>query len=209
MLLTTAYLPPIEYFAAIAAEYSFNDIYIEACENYQKQSYRNRFKFLSPDGPQALNFPVVHENGTFSLPITEIKVDWSTPWALKTKRALQTAYYSSAFFEYYQDELFAIFDAQPETLWELNRLLTEWLLRKFGIPARLIPTDHFSTRDSGDYGGDLRALIHPKRPNSILQDLGLGRPYWQVFSGRFGFVPGLSALDLLFNEGPGSIDYLI
>ncbi len=209
MLLSTAYLPPVEYFAAIAANYSFESIYIEACEHYQKQSYRNRFKFLAPDGPQALNFPVVHEGGTFSLPIQEIKVDWSTPWAAKTKRALDTAYYSSAFYEYYRDELFSIYDSRPVTLWGLNTALTQWLLRKFGIPAELVPTHSFCPPDSDEYGEDLRGVIHPKRDNSILSELGLEKPYYQVFGDKFGFVGGLSAIDLLFNEGPGAIDYLI
>ena len=38
--------------------------------------------------------------------------------------------------------------------------------------------------------------------------LGLGKPYFQVFSGRHGFIPNLSVMDLLFNEGPDSILYL-
>jgi len=208
VLLCTAYLPPIEYFAAIASEYSFSDIYIEACEHYQKQSYRNRFKFLAPDGPQALNFPVVHENGSFNLPIKEIRVDWSTPWALRTKRALEASYGSSAFFEYYRDGLFAIYDERPETLWELNRRLTTWMLQRFGIPAILKETSHYTAPDSVEYGCDLREAIHPKRSNSILGDLALEKPYFQVFSGKYGFTPNLSALDLLFNEGPNALSYL-
>ena len=50
-------------------------VYIEACENYQKQSYRNRCLFYAADGVQALTFPVVHENGTHKLPISAIRVD--------------------------------------------------------------------------------------------------------------------------------------
>ena len=50
--------------------------------------------------------------------------------------------------------------------------------------------------------------FHPKRPDSILSSLGLERPYFQVFADRFGFTPGLSVLDLLFNEGPDSLLWL-
>ena len=35
------------------------------------------------------------------------------------------------------------------------------------------------------------------------------RPYYQVFSDKFGFIPGLSVLDLLFNEGPDAVSYLL
>ena len=66
-------------------------VYIETCENYQKQSYRNRCRFYGADGVQTLSFPVVHEGGTHKLPISEIKVDWSKPWPQQHKKALISA----------------------------------------------------------------------------------------------------------------------
>ena len=55
---------------------------------------------------------------------------------------------------------------------------------------------------------DLRESIHPKRGNSILKDLQLEKPYFQVFAQKHGFIRDLSIMDLLFNEGPDSILYL-
>ena len=55
---------------------------------------------------------------------------------------------------------------------------------------------------------DFRESIHPKRKNTILADLELEKPYFQVFFGKYGFQPDLSIMDLLFNEGPDSILYL-
>ena len=55
---------------------------------------------------------------------------------------------------------------------------------------------------------DLREMIHPKRPDTILKDLALEKPYFQVFAQKHGFQSGLSIMDLLFNEGPDSILYL-
>jgi len=238
VLLTTAYFPPIEYFALMA---KYSVIYLEACENYQKQSWRNRCRILTANGPEALNVPVVHENGTFSLPIKEIRVDYSTPWVLRTERAIESSYSSSPFFIYYKDELFAILDSQPATLWELNRRLIDFFCRKTGIAPEIRETTEFTApgvrvsppqaghtappvldgplplkpRAAMASGGDTltpaedyRSMIHPKRPNTIMRDLGLERPYWQVFRDKFGFVPGLSIMDLLFNEGPESICWL-
>ncbi|MCR4571697.1 MAG: WbqC family protein [Bacteroidales bacterium] len=215
MLLSTAYFPPIEYFA-ILAEYS--SVYMEACENYQKQSYRNRCRILTANGPEALNVPVVHENGTFALPIKEIRVDYSTPWVLRTERAIESAYYSSPFFIYYRDALFAILDSRPETLWELNRRIIDFFCGKIGIAPEIRETIAFvpavacpaytGTAGPAAVAEDYRSVIHPKRPNTIMRDLGLERPYWQVFRDKFGFVPGLSIMDLLFNEGPESICWL-
>ena len=77
-----------------------------------------------------------------------------------------------------------------------------------GIKAEIRFTDHYSPHGSNEYGEDLRELIHPKRDNHILEELGLKKPYFQVFSGKYGFKSNLSIMDLLFNEGPDSISYL-
>ena len=190
-------------------------VYLEACEHYQKQSWRNRFRYYAADGPQCLNFPIVHVGGTHELPITEIKVDYSTPWLLSTERAIASAYESSAFFEYYRDELFAILESCPETLFDLDVQIIRFFLRKTGIAADLRMTDEYLPvrsrevpLDTGRYGMDYREVIHPKRPDSILKDLKLEKPYFQVFARKYGFVSNLSIMDLLFNEGPDSISYL-
>ena len=196
-VLTIAYFPPIEYFALLA---KYSSVYVEACENYQKQSWRNRCRILTANGPENLRFPVKHVGGTFSLPIREIEVDYSTPWVEKTERCIETAYRSSAFFDYYRDELFAILDEHPRTLWELDLRIIRFFLQKTGLRTELVPTQSFAAE---------RVDIHPKRPNAILHELGLERPYYQVFAERYGFVPNLSVMDLLFNEGPASLDFIL
>lgn len=216
VLLTTAYFPPIEYLAAIANECRFNPgmtvvepavVYIEACEHYVKQSWRNRCRFYAADGAQTLNFPVRHED--FGKPISQMRIDWKTDWLTRHERAIISAYRTSPYFEYYQDELFAILDSRPELMLDFNTQILRFFLRKTGIPADIRFTSEWeAVTIEGDKVTDLREAIHPKRPNTILKDLGLERPYWQVFSPKYGFIPGLSIMDLLFNEGPDSICYL-
>lgn len=231
-LLSTAYFPPISYFAAIAQEMeglikkgddrknilpsplSSSVVFIEACENYQKQSYRNRCRFYGADGVQTLSFPIVHDNGTHKNLISEVRVDYSKPWVLQHKRAITSAYGTSAYFEYYQDELFAILDAQPEKLLDLNTSLLRFFLEKTGLKADIHLTDEFRLDGSATLHGekiiceDLREVIHPKRQNNILSQLELEKPYFQVFSQKHGFKSDLSIMDLLFNEGPDSILFL-
>ena len=231
-LLSTAYFPPISYFAAIAQEMkglirkgddrksilpsplSSSVVFIEACENYQKQSYRNRCRFYGADGVQTLSFPIVHDNGTHKNLISEVRVDYSKPWVLQHKRAITSAYGTSAYFEYYQDELFAILDGQPEKLLDLNTSLLRFFLEKTGLKADIHLTDEFRLDGSATLHGekiiceDLREVIHPKRQNNILSKLELEKPYFQVFSPKHGFKSDLSIMDLLFNEGPDSILFL-
>ena len=223
-------MPPVSWFAAIAEEMdglsnrrdgdsslelSPSVVYIEACENFQKQSYRNRCRFYAADGVQALSYPIVHEGGTHKLPISEIKIDWSTPWLQQHQRAIISAYRTSAYFEYYQDELFAIMESRPDKLFDLNMALIKFFIEKTGLAVDLRMTDEFSREgilSSPDGSAirceDLRERIHPKRPNTILRDLKLEKPYFQVFAQKHGFQSGLSIMDLLFNEGPDSILYL-
>ncbi len=216
MLLGIAYFPPVSYFALIAEGMSISsgggivpaEVYIEACENYQKQSWRNRCRYYAADGPQYLNFPIVHE-GTHELPIREIKVDYSTPWLLRTERAIASAYESSAYFDYYKDELFGILESRPGTLFELDLEIIRFFLRKTGVAANIHLTDEYvPVGETSPYGRDFRGLLHPKRPDTVLKDLGLEKPYFQVFARKYGFIPNLSIMDLLFNEGPESILYL-
>lgn len=193
-------------------ELSPSVVYMEACENYQKQSYRNRCRFYAADGVQALSFPIVHEAGTHKLPISQIKVDYSTPWVQQHKRAIVSAYRTSAYFEYYQDELFEILDSRPEKLFDLNMALIRFFIEKTGIKVDLRFTSDYSPQGlvegSSVICEDLREVIHPKRPNDILTSLDLEKPYFQAFARKYGFKSDLSVMDLLFNEGPDSIMFL-
>lgn len=211
MTLSVAYFPPVSWFAAAAKGFTLSSdgvnpsvVMLEACENYQKQTYRNRCRIATANGVENLSVPVVHEGGTFRLPVTEIRVDYSVPWVRRTERAISSAYESSAYFEYYRDDVFAILDSHPRTLWELDMALIAFFVRKTGIAVDFRPTETFSA----DPEDDLRNVIHPKRKNGILASLGLEKPYFQVFAGKYGFMPDLSVMDLLFNEGPDSIMYL-
>lgn len=179
-------------------------VLVEACENYQKQSYRNRCYILASDGPQMLQVPVVHGP---SMAIPSVLVDYSTPWVLRTQRALDTAYETAAYYEYYRDGVFALLNARPETLWELNLSTIRYLLYNIGIACLVEPTLDFAAPLV--LADDYRYVIHPKHPDTVLEDLDLSRPYYQVFRDRLGgFTPRLSALDLLFNEGPDSIGWV-
>ena len=196
-------------------ELSPSVVYIEACENYQKQSYRNRCRFYAADGVQALSFPIVHEGGTHKNPVGEVNVDYSTPWLQQHERAIVSAYRTSAYFEYYQDELFEVLDSRPERLLDLNMALLHFFIEKTGLMVDLRLTSEYSpegvVQDADGHEvkcDDLREVIHPKRPNSILSDLELEKPYFQVFAQKHGFQSDLCSIDLLFNEGPESVLYL-
>ncbi len=185
-LLSAAFFPPVGYFSVLAKYPSF----VDSKENYTKQTYRNRCRILTSNGTEDIRVPVVHGG---SRAIVDVEVDYSTPWVRRFEYALDTAYYSSPFYEYYRDGIFALMDSMPRTLWELDWRSIGYCCSKIGIPMPGLASyeDEFT---------DLRNVIHPKKQTFVLC-----KPYYQVFSEKFGFTSDLSVIDLLCNEGPESI----
>ncbi|MEG1693221.1 MAG: WbqC family protein [Bacteroidales bacterium] len=204
-LLSTAYFPPIEYFIAIV---NSNATLIELEETYQKQSYRTRCHINSGNGLLVLTVPVLRDKGDHKIPIKEIKIDYSKPWILQHKRAIEAAYMSSPFFEYYVDDIFPILDKKEPSLFNLNSSIISAIISLIGLKNNISFTDNYiKTQNEGIL--DLREQIHPKyRGASLLQKMEIEKPYYQVFTNKQGFIPNLSILDLLFNEGPNSISFL-
>lgn len=199
-LLSTAYLPPVEYMSVI---YRSDKVEIEQCENYQKQSYRSRCHIYSANGPLPLIIPV-ERAGTHSVPVKDIRIDYSRKWQQQHWRAIVSAYRMSPFFEYYEDDFAPFFTKEEPFLFDFNTKLTELLLSLTGIRKNLSFTGFFE-KEPGRGVSDFRESIHPKRVS--LPEMKNGQ-YHQVFAHKSGFIPNLSSLDLLFNEGPDSISYL-
>lgn len=214
-LLSTAYFPPIEYFVAIA---NSRRAEIECGEMYQKQSYRTRCHINGANGLLVLTLPVRRsaakgEESSHKIPVSQLKIDYSKPWLLQHKRALEAAYMSSPFFEYYMDDIYAVLDSGEESLLTMNTRLVHTIAGLIGIqtPIEFTRGDYIAPasdllRERGI--SDFRDSIHPKKPAMLMESLQMNKPYWQVFTNKQGFVPNLSILDLLFNEGPNAISYL-
>ena len=197
-LLSTAYLPPIEYVAFLMS----GTAWIESREHYQKQSYRNRVCILSGNGVQTLSIPVIrHERETL---ITDVRIEYTTPWQRTHWRTIETAYNSSPFYLYYKDALQPFYERQYDTLFEFNLGLIRTILKLLRIGTDIqLTTDYCQTADP-----NLRTLIHPKRAVKSDYPFRLTSPYYQVFEDRFGFTPNLSVIDLIFNLGPEAGQYL-
>ena len=197
VLISTAYLPPLEYISAISGA---NEILIENEETYLKQSYRNRCYILSAHGPQILTVPVYLGSAHKTL-IKDIRIDYSKRWQQVHLRAMTASYSSSPFFEFYFDTFEKIISADHEFLLDLNMAVTESVLQILDIKAILRYTDNFSPPNNKPF--DLRYIITPKKESSYTS-----KRYLQVFDTGKGFEPNLSIIDLIFNTGPEAVNYL-
>ena len=203
LLLTTAYFPPLQYFALIL---NYPVVYIEKHENYSKQSYRNRCTILSANGILPLIIPVkrFREEKT---PISDIKPDNSYRWQKLHLVSIESAYRSAPFFEYYIDDIRPFFEKKYDFLLDLNSEILDKLLYVLSIPAKWQFTNSFMHKvPPGTV--DMRDRIHPKPAKQDKENIFKHKEYIQVFSDRHGFRENLSLLDLLFNTGPDAINYL-
>ena len=204
-LLSTAYLPPVDYFFVLA---SARSVRIEQHETYRKQSYRNRCRIYSAAGPETLSVPVLRA-GSHNVPVREVEIDYSEPWVRRHQRALDAAYGNSAFFEYYRDDLFSLLECGERFLFDFNLRLTEALLGMAGIRCAPSLTESFVKEPDPLFTLDFRQRIHPKyRGESLQAEYKKEKAYFQVFSSRGGFIPNLSVVDLLAAEGPDALSYL-
>ncbi len=197
-LLSSAYLPPVEYFAFLLAD---NPV-VEREERYQKQSYRNRTTIMNGNGVLNLIIPTVHDNRMGI--VKEVRIDYATPWQRVHWRSIESAYNNTPFYLYYKDALKPFFEQRHEFLFDFNFQLTQTLLRLLRIERKVTTTTTFAPYEDHD----LRLLIHPKQTRKSDYPFRLTNPYYQVFEDKFGFTPNLSVIDLLFNEGPQAATYL-
>jgi hypothetical protein len=193
-ILSIAYAPPINYFSNLAKE---SIALIEAHENYQKQSFRNRCNILSSAGIQTLIIPVKH--GT-TLNIRDIEIEYKDFWQKKHWKSLITCYNSSPYFTFYRDDFDSLYNQNIKFLFDWNLAILEIFNRHFKIPMPSL-----TNKWQLDYSDaiDLREKIHPKR---ILQEAK--RKHETTFHVNDTERAHLSAFDLLFNTGPDSILYI-
>jgi len=203
ILLSTAYFAPVRYFAKLAV---YPEVYIEQHENFIKQTYRNRTVILGANGPISLIVPV-EKGREQKIRIKDLRISYDEEWQRNHWRTIFSAYNSSPFFEYYADDLQSFFLKKSKYLLDYNQHITETILEILEIPVTLKLTDDFEHLPENYL--NFREKINPKVHKNTLDPEFSAQPYTQVFSEKFGFIPDLSILDLLFNEGPSAHQHLL
>ena len=193
------YLPPVSYFTALKAQ-DFN-IQLEKHEHFPKQTNRNRASIASPNGILDLTIPVI-KGSKMHTPIKDVKISYDLKWQRLHWLSLQTCYRSSAYFEFYEDGLAPFYQQKFEYLFDYNLQLLEWLCKQLKVSPALSFNEEYEKELPLDL--DFRNQFSSKKTAPAPQT----KSYFQVFSDRNEFIPNLSMVDLLFNQGPQSKLYL-
>ena len=199
ILLHPTYFPSIATFAVITQK----DVVWEAYDNFQKQTYRNRCYICTDQGKHMMNIPIKHVGSNEGRQLyVDVVLDDTMAWRKQHWRTLETAYRTSPYFEFYEDDIKPIFEEPEELLYAFNLKSIEVILECLGIQKEFKNSQKYEIEPEGHSDG--RFLAEAKKPLVISS-----QEYGQVFEERHGFIANLSILDLLFNEGPNTMDYLL
>lgn len=188
VLISSHYLPLREYMSLFLEA---DVIYVDGSEIWKKQTLRNRTCILSANGVQTLSIPVIHTGG-IKTAIKDIQISYDQDWTRVHKGAIFSAYNNSAFFSYFKDDLFAIYDQQPTHLLDFNQKILQFLLKKLKFKGRL---EIYADQDVDIDYRQLDSLKSIQEKNIILEK------YNQVFGYKFEFESYLSVLDVLAIKG--------
>lgn len=197
ILVHPTYFPSIAQMVAIVQS---NKVCFEIQDNYQKQTYRNRCYIAHTNGRLLLNIPIKHNKKGVRQQMKEVMVEDAFPWQKEHWKSIQNAYRTSPFFEFYEDELKPLFTEPVTKLLDFNFKIFDTLSDLIGIETPYSKTTTYKTSPAIS---DYRDLANAK--SNIPFQL---EPYTQVLEAQHGWLPNLSVLDVLFNEGPNALNYL-
>lgn len=191
-ILPISYLGPIQYYAFLIQK---KNVFIESQEHFVKQSIRNRCFIYGGNGKHILTVPKNRKSSSKTI-ISEILISNKTNWQRSHYESIKSAYNSAPFFEYYKDHFKNIYSMENNNLFNFNLKLINEILTLLEIKKYINITSHYTHNLKGL---DLRN--HDFNSNKL-------KKYPQVFENKHGFIPNLSILDLFFNIGPESTEYL-
>lgn len=201
VLLSTAYFAPVHYYTRY---FNHPKVYIERFEYFNKQTYRNRCVISGSNGLISLVVPVVKGRRP-KIHIKDVQIAYDMNWQRNQWQTIVSAYNSSPYFEYYQDDLSPFFEKRFNYLLDFNTQIHSTICDLLEIENTVEFTTDFEKVPANTL--NLREIISPK--NKTKPDLAFkAAEYTQVFTEKFGFLPNLSILDLLFNEGPNACTLL-
>lgn len=198
MVIHPSYFGSISQFAVMVKQPT---IYLEVCDNYQKQTYRNRTNIYGASGKLMLNIPIIHNKDSHRQQTKEVRIEKDFNWRKQHLKSIKNAYQTSPFFEFYEDDFLAFYQTNFTHLLEVNLASLKLIANLLDLEIEFIHTTDY--KPVIDNKNDYRFLINAKS-----KPIFRFEAYTQLFDSKYGFIQDLSILDLLFMEGPNAENYL-
>lgn len=220
--LQPGYLPWIGFFDLMKR----SDLFIiEDTLQYTKQDWRNRNRIRTREGLAYLTVPV--KKASVYTPINRMEIDNSQSWGIKHFSLLRIHYSKAPYWNVYESFLYETLSHSWSSLIDLDLHFMDFLAKEFGIVTERRLLSDIPITFGPDKTKSLVELTQAVKADMFLEgasgrnfidvkqfeEAGLGiqfqdyvpSPYRQQF---FPFIPYLSALDLLLNEGPEGTQFI-
>ena len=197
ILIHPNYFPNIHQFTQIIKA---NNILFEVSDNYQKQTFRNRTYIYGANGKLGLFIPVIHTHKNREL-FKDVKISYDSNWMDLHLKSLQSAYRSSPYFEYFEDDFIKLYS-------EKEKFLADFNIKCIRLISSLLDLD-LVYKISGEYVEKTNDIIDLRDLSNARKEKKIDTPkYIQVFESKHGYINNLSIIDLIFSEGPSSVSLI-
>ena len=194
ILIHPNYFPNIHQFRQIIKA---NSILFEVSDNYQKQTFRNRTYIYGANGKLGLFIPVIHTHKNREL-FKDVKISYESNWMDLHLKSLQSAYRSSPYFEYFEDDFIKLYS-------EKEKFLADFNIKCIKLISNLLDLD-LDFKISNEYVEKTNDIIDLRDLSNARKEKKIETPkYIQVFESKHGYLNNLSILDLIFSEGTNSV----
>jgi len=164
-----------------------DEVVLKVNHTFQKQTHLSQFEIMTSNGPLKLSVPV--KKSTRKGAYCDVEIDYTAQWQVNHWRSIENAYKKSPFFLYYGYKIEEVFMQKVTSLLQFNENL---LL----VVAKCL---HMQSSISLDKNTSIFYTEIDEQKHAA---------YPQVFDTKWPFQPNMSVLDLLFNRGPETLDYL-
>ena len=209
------YVPWLGYFEKILSSDTF--VFLDDVQ-YEKNYFVNRNKIRTGTGSMWLTIPV---NAKHDSLMNDVKVDNSQRWSLKHKKSIEINYAKSNFLPDYDDFFTSLYEKQFELLIEINKEIILYLMKQLEINTKTVLSSELDVEGTGSerilnickaldadcyitgqFGKSYLNLEDFKNNGIEIKFQNFNHPvYRQCYE---PFLPNMSAIDLLFNEGKKS-----
>ncbi len=214
------YLPWLGFFKKMMNSEIF--VFLDHVQ-YERKCTQNRNKIRTSDGSMWLTVPVLsHQDSK----INEVKIDETKHWSLKHKKSIILNYSKAPFFDEHKDFLEHLYGTTYDRLLDLNLEIIKYVMKVLEIKTKTFLSSELNVEGKGSemvlnickamkcdlyISGTLWARNHLhvedfKKNGMMVQFENFNHPvYRQKFE---PFIPNMSIIDLLFNEGKNAKDIL-
>ena len=189
VILPTRYLACVDYYAMLAA---YPSATIETGNRFDKRRKEtHRTVIADANGTINLTIPIEKPVSHTQARWDDIVISSHGKWWNVHLTALKSAYGRTPFFEYYLDDFLPFYTSECAGM-----RLTEYNSRLDALLRRLLYIDTEMSAPGKDIATDNFSQCNLPSLDAV--------EYYQVRNLRYGFIPSLSVVDLLFNMGPES-----